>query len=866
MREDSIIGNKKSSRWIMKWSKIPLLILLGLALIYNVPQAQIIDSVNYNIDLGSTNGLPGSVVKLPVKIKNATPIGAFLLRVEFDSTVIVPYDLGFYDPFVSPSILIDSVEWIERGTNCIVIDSIDFYQDPRNPKDTFYNVTATHDPGDDTTNIYFADRDIRTMFIQFIPPSSKPDSQWLFLWDTPYIPVHTGQPDDVLNILFEIQDSATVGSITYVTVQNYDPEGTPEYPEYRVVQFSDTLGDSLIRPGIGPLYAVGAVSVTDVPTGACCDPSTGDCTDGLTESQCLSAYGGTGVWHEGVTCAENPCETVDPDNDPPTVTLGGQNSYSILQGESVSFTVSAVDPDGDDLCLEALNLPGNATFTPSNPVCGSGTITGTFSWTPSFAQSGTFAITFRGEDTIGAIASTAVPITVEEIDVDRLYSTSTFGDKPVGGIPGATPIVFPIDLATSKTVYGIQFDMTYPGSVAAFDSIVVTDRIPEYVIYENIGDYPDSVRIVTFGLNNEPVESGSSTAILNAYFSLDSSAIAPADHWIKFYDAWESVDPNFEIPSLFLAVDSGIIQVDMLGDVNLDRHIDVADMVNIVGFIIGNYSFPKRNFETANIIQDTLVNVVDLVGIINTVFGYPIESSPSPSSYGDDFATFNIEHDELLAGQLTKLNISGELPDDAAGIQFQIDYDPEAFELSQPEVAEGINNFSFAYKNDGNGRLNLVLYSHQPWDENSLIKRGLSDIVRLPAKVKQYISAEDKSKIVIRKAYLANGNAVEIPTEQPREILPASFSLHQNYPNPFNPVTKIEFELGADKAQDVRLDVFNILGQKVITLVDDRLSTGAYSVTWEGVDKNGFKVASGIYLYRLEVGEESETRKMMLLK
>jgi hypothetical protein len=94
--------------------------------------------------------------------------------------------------------------------------------------------------------------------------------------------------------------------------------------------------------------------------------------------------------------------------------------------------------------------------------------------------------------------------------------------------------------------------------------------------------------------------------------------------------------------------------------------------------------------------------------------------------------------------------------------------------------------------------------------------------------------------------------------EESEEIIPKKFYLYQNYPNPFNPSTTIEFDL--PKASEVKLKIFNILGEEVSTLVSDRLSAGSYSYEW---DASNF--ASGVYLYRLQAGDYNETRKMVLM-
>jgi len=95
-------------------------------------------------------------------------------------------------------------------------------------------------------------------------------------------------------------------------------------------------------------------------------------------------------------------------------------------------------------------------------------------------------------------------------------------------------------------------------------------------------------------------------------------------------------------------------------------------------------------------------------------------------------------------------------------------------------------------------------------------------------------------------------------SENPSAVV-TEFYLEQNYPNPFNPSTNIAFALA--KAGEVKLRIFNALGQQVATLVNGRLSAGQYKATW-----NARNVPSGLYFYKLEAGAFSQTRKMVLMK
>jgi hypothetical protein len=94
--------------------------------------------------------------------------------------------------------------------------------------------------------------------------------------------------------------------------------------------------------------------------------------------------------------------------------------------------------------------------------------------------------------------------------------------------------------------------------------------------------------------------------------------------------------------------------------------------------------------------------------------------------------------------------------------------------------------------------------------------------------------------------------------------LTSGFTLSQNYPNPFNAGTQIQFEL--PEKSGVQLAIYNILGEEVRTLIDRELSAGTYHLEWDGRDKSGRAVASGVYLYKLTAGETVQSRKMILLK
>jgi hypothetical protein len=103
---------------------------------------------------------------------------------------------------------------------------------------------------------------------------------------------------------------------------------------------------------------------------------------------------------------------------------------------------------------------------------------------------------------------------------------------------------------------------------------------------------------------------------------------------------------------------------------------------------------------------------------------------------------------------------------------------------------------------------------------------------------------------------------IEGSTEE--ENKPTAFLLSQNYPNPFNPVTNFKFSL--PQASHVKIEIFNIVGQRVKTLLDEDMKTGVFVVDWNGKDEKGVEVSSGIYFYRVIADDFSDIKKMVLLR
>ncbi|MCB0286590.1 MAG: T9SS type A sorting domain-containing protein, partial [Calditrichaeota bacterium] len=172
--------------------------------------------------------------------------------------------------------------------------------------------------------------------------------------------------------------------------------------------------------------------------------------------------------------------------------------------------------------------------------------------------------------------------------------------------------------------------------------------------------------------------------------------------------------------------------------------------------------------------------------------------------------------------------------------------------VEDPETEDALLTYTFS----GNPDSLLVTYDENTGDITITPVSGFTGTVALEFTVSDgELSASQTLTVVVEPTV----GIFDDPT-----ALPTSFDITQNYPNPFNPSTSLKFQLPT--ATDVRLVIYNVLGQKVRTLANQQFQAGYHEVKWDGMNDYGVRAATGVYIYRFEAGKFVKVMKMTLMK
>jgi len=285
-----------------------------------------------------------------------------------------------------------------------------------------------------------------------------------------------------------------------------------------------------------------------------------------------------------------------------------------------------------------------------------------------------------------------------------------------------------------------------------------------------------------------------------------------------------------------------------MGDLNVNRVAnEVADAVMFTNFFIRGLDAFGSHVDESTLASDVnldgaTLSIADLVYQVHIITGGLSSPNLKPIPPGAVASvSLEIKDNAAIIQSDSPLGIGG------AYFVFRV----TGYDIGQPTPLDGAPGMDIKYGLDEN-EVKILVYS---MNSGSEIPAGVEDIFTLPL--------HGQGTIELTEVQLSDyyGNMLPAIIAEP---LPVSYTLNQNYPNPFNATTVISYDLPSESR--VKIDIFNILGERVAALLNERQPAGAHRIIWDGSGDDGKTVASGIYIYRMIADNARIEKKMILMK
>ena len=440
---------------------------------------------------------------------------------------------------------------------------------------------------------------------------------------------------------------------------------------------------------------------------------------------------------------------------------------------------------------------------------------------------------------------------IDHNGVDELVAVSKDGKIYAWRANGASMTGFPVDKGGLMNGGPLLVDIDNNNSLEIVVGSFTDNRV--YVIDNNGSDHP--------GWPTSPINKwqGSPAAGDIDEDQLPEIVYAGFDSSLHVWNADGS-----EVAGFRVHLDGTVWTTAAIGDVNNDSHLEIAVTTNAGSCYLINHDgtiasgFPVHY---ATMIRSTpCLADLNSDNDLEIIFGTSDSRVHALDAAGAELSGFPFVADGAIFGSPNVGDISGD---------------------SQPDIVFGCLSGSL-YAVDRHGSLvrNFPIPSEGTRPINA--STALSDLDRdgdmeiiVPIKalggnleVIDYKEPASMNNLQWpnfgKENRRTNNYEVEAVAANDRDVVPAAFSLAQNYPNPFNAVTSIRFSLKSDG--EACLSIFDLLGRKVTVLQSGRLTAGDHIFTWNGTDQSANSVTSGVYFYRLDSGEGTLTRRMVLLK
>ncbi len=531
-------------------------------------------------------------------------------------------------------------------------------------------------------------------------------------------------------------------------------------------------------------------------------------------------------------------------NRAPELTL--PESLEVAASSQLVFQVRAEDPDLEDVTIKVVDPPPQAIFDETS---------GMFEWTPQPGDTGLWIIIFQATDQSGGNCLGETKIRVLP---PKIFSLSLgVGECLLGGI-----VDVPINLVNSYPIGGMELLIQYDSSVFTFLGLsnqgcrtenweYFTFREKTWGLYQLIkivalADLldqvstmpllPDSgtIAYLSFRVTTDPYLNG--LMIPLEFFSFDFTDNTLSTHRGQFISQ-EDID----------LINGGVLLNagnTLIGDINLNGlPFEVGDAVLLARYLSGLTTLTQQQMINSDVNQDGhMATLSDLVFLIRHI----VEGEGMPEGNGiiPEEVVVKIAEERIQ----NRVWLESERPIGGALVVFE----GEKVRVEKVRLSPQAED--------------LKLYTSQLGDQFKMLL--ISQKAKpLPAGEDYLFSFEGEGFDTIRILVAdQEGKLLSVKQEYERGSLPKKYALFQNYPNPFNPSTHIRFFVGGEGPAEVTLKIYNVAGQLVKTLVDEKKSPGEHEEVWNGKNEDGEDVASGVYFYKLKVSDYVETKRMVLLK
>jgi hypothetical protein len=307
------------------------------------------------------------------------------------------------------------------------------------------------------------------------------------------------------------------------------------------------------------------------------------------------------------------------------------------------------------------------------------------------------------------------------------------------------------------------------------------------------------------------------------------------------------------------------------GDVSLNGHVQAFDASLILKYVVNPHGSDSLNLlqrSTADVSGNGGVDTVAITAydaslvlqyVVGIVGAFPIEVNRRELPAAPAKQRVAVTLTSTKVGRLITVPVSIDRAEGMASWQAVIDYDPMAVR-AVGVMPRGVTTDMQLASAVENGRLRIAAAASAPTDASGSLAEVVLEVLdesRLsattPVRIASFLINE------VEMATTATGVTVDDAN------VPTSFELLQNYPNPFNPTTTIEFRV-PDARTDIRLTIYNMLGQAVRTLVDGTREVGTHHVVWDGRNDAGESVGTGTYIYQLRTKDVVQSKKLTLVK